>query len=92
MISAIEAAGLIVILTCMLGVLCVLTVRKTNKKEFDIESVALIVTQKGRHIYIKSEDRQLRAHYVFSCIEAADHFYTNVCKCDETKERSEEEQ
>ncbi len=91
MISAIESVGLIAILTCLLGVLCALSVRKTNKKEFDIESVVLVVERKGRRVYIRSEDRQLRARYVFSCVEAADHFYTNVCKNDETNERSEEE-
>lgn len=91
MISAIESVGLIAILTCLLGVLCALAVRKNNKKEFDIENVALIVEQKGRRVYIKSEDGQLRARYVFSCVEAAYYFYTNVCKHDETNERGEEE-
>ncbi len=91
MISAIESVGLIAILTCLLGVLCALAVQKNNKKNFHIEGVALIVEQKGRRVYIKSEDRQLRARYVFSCIEAADHFYTNVCTCNETEERSEDE-
>lgn len=92
MISAIEAAGLIGIMACVLGVLCVLLVRKNDRKELNVECAKLIITQKGRHVYIRSEDRLLKAHYVFSCIEAADYFYTDVCKYDEINERSEEEQ